>query len=366
MVSKIGLALAGGLSAVVLGGILASTSAPEGAGQVSAARPRLVNARVEPRPAGPDLAKTVSGLIADQASPAWIGYSVAMVPGRQQTCEAEQYPGRVYLEGRPDWTARESAPSGSEEGPGEIAILLRVAAGTVQKVRAHASDCELDAGGLRVIWLESASAPQSVEMLLKMVAERESDATDRLGGSLTMAIALHRDAAAQRALEALVAPGHPQATRKHAAFWLGAARGDRGFETLRRLLSTETDSAFRRELVFPVSLGRLPESVELLIHVAREDRSAEVRKQAMFWLGQKAGARVVATLAGAVDTDPDTDVKKRAVFSLSRLPGGEGVPHLIEAARNNANPAVRRQAMFWLGQSNDPRALSFLEEFLRK
>jgi hypothetical protein len=34
-------------------------------------------------------------------------------------------------------------------------------------------------------------------------------------------------------------------------------------------------------------------------------------------------------------------------------------------AKNNRNPEVRKQAMFWLGQSQDPRALTFFEEVLR-
>ena len=39
---------------------------------------------------------------------------------------------------------------------------------------------------------------------------------------------------------------------------------------------------------------------------------------------------------------------------------------LIQVARTNRNAVVRRQAIFWLGQSKDPRALSFFEEILTK
>jgi HEAT repeat protein len=46
------------------------------------------------------------------------------------------------------------------------------------------------------------------------------------------------------------------------------------------------------------------------------------------------------------------------------LPKEEGVPRLIEVAETNHNREVRRQAMFWLGQSNDPRALAFFEKVL--
>jgi hypothetical protein len=33
-------------------------------------------------------------------------------------------------------------------------------------------------------------------------------------------------------------------------------------------------------------------------------------------------------------------------------------------ARSNKNAAVRKQAMFWLGQSKDQRAVRFFEEVL--
>ena len=72
------------------------------------------------------------------------------------------------------------------------------------------------------------------------------------------------------------------------------------------------------------------------------------------------------TVSNAIDNDPDTDVKKKAVFALSQMPRDEGVPKMIEVARTNRNAEVRRQAMFWLGQSGDPRALRFFEEVLRK
>jgi hypothetical protein len=48
------------------------------------------------------------------------------------------------------------------------------------------------------------------------------------------------------------------------------------------------------------------------------------------------------------------------------MPKDEGVPKLIEVAKTNRNPEVRKQAMFWLGQSNDPRALDFFEQVLSR
>jgi hypothetical protein len=41
------------------------------------------------------------------------------------------------------------------------------------------------------------------------------------------------------------------------------------------------------------------------------------------------------------------------------------VPALIRIARTNPHPELRRTALFWLGQSEDPRALTLFEEILR-
>jgi hypothetical protein len=38
----------------------------------------------------------------------------------------------------------------------------------------------------------------------------------------------------------------------------------------------------------------------------------------------------------------------------------------MEVARTNRNPEVRKQAMFWLGQTKDPRAIKFFEDILLK
>lgn len=351
-------------SALVLG-LVAIDATPRGttqATQTAVGQPRFVNARVETRDAGGSLRKTFDAAVQAAASPAWIGYTVPAVPGDHHMCESDQHPARSYLEGRPRRHEVRNDRTTVEDN-GDLAVLFRAEGGKTQKVRLFSLDCELEAGGLPVVWLTNVAPADSVALLRTMVSDATSEV--RLEQPV-MAIALHRDASAQKALEAFLAPEQPQSLRKRAAFWMGAARGDEGFDTLRRLISATTDEGFRRELVFPLSLSRRAETVDVLIRLAREDASAGVRRQAMFWLGQKAGRRTAAALADGVASDPDTQVKRQAVFALSRMPDGEGVPRLIEVARNNANAEVRRQAMFWLGQSDDPRALAFLEEVLRK
>jgi hypothetical protein len=67
-----------------------------------------------------------------------------------------------------------------------------------------------------------------------------------------------------------------------------------------------------------------------------------------------------------IDNTVDREVREQAVFALSQRPRDEGVPALIAIARTNKDPDIRKKALFWLGQSNDPRAIDLFEELLTK
>ena len=149
--------------------------------------------------------------------------------------------------------------------------------------------------------------------------------------------------------------------------WLSDVRPE---ESLRLLASLAEGSAGTKSVaegvLAAIAFHDDPAADRLLIGLARRHASSHVRGQALFWLSQKAGEKAAATITGAIEDDPDEDVKEKAVFALSQLPRDEGVPRLIEVARTNRNREVRKKAMFWLGQSNDPRALAFIEDVLTR
>ncbi|MGH7529082.1 MAG: HEAT repeat domain-containing protein [Gemmatimonadales bacterium] len=66
------------------------------------------------------------------------------------------------------------------------------------------------------------------------------------------------------------------------------------------------------------------------------------------------------------DDGADREVREHAVFALSQRPRDEGVPVLIRIALEHRDPELRRKAIFWLGQSEDPRALALFEELLTR
>ncbi len=330
------------------------------------------NARVETRSAAAGLEPAFRPLVEAQAAPAWIGYSVPAVPGRHGMCgPGENGCCRCRLEESSGGGACAHGDQPVElESPGRLLVLFRVEAGRTKKIRVFSGACRLDAGGLPFFWLTDVRPAESVALLASFVtsagAGDADEDDDKLNRQALAAIALHADPAADATLERFVDPRQPEWLRGKTSFWLGAVRGRRGYEVLRRVMRDDPSPAVRKKVVFALSVSEAPEAVEAIIEAARNDPSPRVRGQALFWLAQKAGKKAAAAIGQAIEADPNTDVKKRAVFALSQLPQDEGVPLLIQVARTNRNPEVRKKAIFWLGQSNDPRALAFFEELLTR
>lgn len=317
---------------------------------------RFRHASIRDLGATADLGSDFRSLASRIDSPAWVAYSVPRVPRafRDDHRYGDPYCGTFYLEEQ-----NKDFHDGGDEGD-TFLVLLRLAAGEVEKIRAVSTACEIDAGGLDVHAFSSVDPRQSVE-LLTAVADRAR--LKRLSRDALFAIAVHDDPSADGVLERVALGDLDWGERNQAVFWLGAARERPGFEILERL-ARSSDADLRHQVTFGLHASRVPEAVETLIAMARNDESRRVRSQALFWLAQEAGRRAVAEVDRAVEEDPDLEVKKYAIFALSQLPPDQGVPLLIRHARTHPDPGVRKKAMFWLGQSGDERALDFFEEIL--
>ncbi len=341
---------------------------------------RLVNSRTQMRSAASGLEREFRAVEASQTDPAWVGYAVPMITGEHHMCCYDSVDtlrisdgccGGCRLEGKDALTTRSNDIGRVElEKSANLVVLFRIQHTAIEKIRLFSDDCELDAGGLTVYWFTNVRPSESVSLLSSIAEAQDTNPQSairnpKLHESALAAIAFHADAAADTALERFVAPNQPEELRKRVVFWLGVARGRRGYDVLRRLVHEDKSEKVREGAIFALSQSREPEAVNTMIDVARNDESSHVRGQALFWLAQKAGKKAIGAISEAIEKDPETEVKKRAVFALSQLPRDEGIPKLIEVARTNRNPVVRKQAIFWLGQSKDARALAFFEEILK-
>lgn len=334
---------------------------------------QITNGRVEPRSAT-TIEREVAAAAAG-AEPSWVAWKVPGVEGRSHSCCWYQNNNEGWygcgLEPRESGAAmiRPQPPAAPVplEGGTTLLVMARIASGKVERVRAFSGDCPLDAGGRAIRLVDNVSPDASVRWLAGVVSSSlAADAKSSIYNSAISAIANTGSPAADAVLAQLADPSQPSQVRRQAIFWMGQGRGAAGFAALRALLDREPPSGMRRTIVQAISRARVPEATPALIGVAKNDKDPAIRGEALFRLAQIAGKAAAAEITAAVQNDPDTKVQERAVQALSQLPKDDGVPLLINVARTHKNPKVRERAMFWLGQSKDPRAAKFFEEILIK
>jgi hypothetical protein len=100
-----------------------------------------------------------------------------------------------------------------------------------------------------------------------------------------------------------------------------------------------------------------------LARLARDrDVNIETRKQALFWFGQ--GDAPTKDLVRLYDSLDARSLREHFAFVVSQRRDNEAIDKLIDLARTDRDAEVRKQAMFWLGQTKDPRAIKFFHDVL--
>jgi HEAT repeat protein len=117
-------------------------------------------------------------------------------------------------------------------------------------------------------------------------------------------------------------------------------------------------------VIFGLSQMHSQRAKEKLFEIARTSDDRVVRREAIFWIGQdhSGGADFLVQL---YDGEQDADTKKKIIFSLNQTGSKKGIRKLMDIAKADANVQLRKEAMFWLGQSNDPEARKFVEDILK-
>jgi hypothetical protein len=186
--------------------------------QASAQQPRAVNARVEARTPQPNLPRATAAIVKDQVEPAWLGYVVPALEGRQNGSRNDGC-GAVRLEPAP-----------------AVMILFRVQNREVQKIWTLPSDCQIDGGGLALYWFDGVDPSQSVAWLRTFVTDLDLTRRKSQQDAALAAIVLHKDAAAVAALVDLAEHGSTIRVRKQALFWLGQSKDPRALSFFEQVL----------------------------------------------------------------------------------------------------------------------------------
>jgi hypothetical protein len=278
---------------------------------LAAQQPRITNGQVTAQPAGTPFVRTVESLVSAQPEITWIGYAVPVSDDeRVMCCVGNSYiSGSVVTsdgaccgacrlepggEGTTTVTARSGAPGGPVklEGSDRMVVLLRVVARRVERVRVFSEECQLDAGGRPVRWIDNVRPADSIALLESLVGA-ETDRRDRVTGGALSALSMHAEPSATDALVRLARTHAAPGVRGDALFWLAQRAGQKAAALITERIDQDPDTDVKKRAVFALSQLPKDEGVPLLIKVARTNTNPAVRKQAMFWLGQSRDPRAI-------------------------------------------------------------------------
>jgi HEAT repeat protein len=159
--------------------------------------------------------------------------------------------------------------------------------------------------------------------------------------------------------------GIPETTREKAIFWLGQKQSAENASYLRSLYGKLKSQDLRKKVLFSLSQMGGEENGRWLLGVARDtSQSLEMRKQALFWAGQ--GGVSIDELTKLYAFVNDKEMREQLIFVYSQRDEPAALDQLIDIAKSDPSPDLKRRALFWLGQSEDTRAVQALQDIIEQ
>ena len=135
---------------------------------------------------------------------------------------------------------------------------------------------------------------------------------------------------------------------------------------LRELFSRSRSEEIQSSIIQAMSQAHTSESMRWLIEIARDKSvSIEGRKNALFWAGQS-GADLRQLISLYDEMKGQTDIQNQLIFVFSQRRDRDAIDKLMDIASNDSDRDLRKQAIFWLGQSRDPRVQKFLLDLINR
>ena len=212
-----------------------------------------------------------------------------------------------------------------------------------------------------VQWLSQVDSPAAVAALDSIL---RSAADPALQDKAIFALSQQDSPRARQALrDFALRSGISSDLRQKAIFWIGQGDDPDRVNFLKTLFSQLRDTESRDKILFSMSQVEGRESQRWLLGVAGDvNESIELRKKALFWVGQ---SDIPATeLFTLYEKMPSREMKEQLIFVYSQRDERAAVDKLFEIARTETDKELQKKAIFWLSQSDDPRVAAFLERIL--
>jgi HEAT repeat protein len=225
------------------------------------------------------------------------------------------------------------------------------------------SDSDPEVRRQAVFWLSQVGTDRAVgalDSILRFSKDPE------IQEKAVFALSQHESSRAQQALRAYAERNEiPEDLREKAIFWLGQKQSSENAGFLRSLYGRLKNQELKKKVLFSLSQMGGEENGRWLLSVARDTaQGTEMRKQALFWAGQ--GGVSIDELTRLYGNVSDKEMREQLIFVYSQRNEPAALDKLIDIARRDPNPDLRKRALFWLGQSEDSRAVQALQDIIEQ
>ena len=212
-----------------------------------------------------------------------------------------------------------------------------------------------------VFWLSQVGTERAVGALDSILRfSKDPEIQDKA----VFALSQHDSPKAQQALRAYAERAEvPDAVKEKAIFWVGQNESPENAAFLRSLYGRLKSPELRKKVLFSLSQMGGEENCRWLLGTARDTtQGIEMRKQSLFWAGQ-CGVSLdeLTKLYGNVG---DQQMREQLIFVYSQRDEPQALDKLIDIAKHDPNPELRKRALFWLGQSDDGRAVQAPQDII--
>jgi HEAT repeat protein len=106
---------------------------------------------------------------------------------------------------------------------------------------------------------------------------------------------------------------------------------------------------------------------EILLELMKKSKYPGVKKAVLFSLvDEEKGAASVKVLSQVVREEKDPELRKQAIFALGQTKSDEAVPVLLEVAKKDKDVKMATAAVMALGEIGTPKAKAALMEILER
>jgi HEAT repeat protein len=214
-----------------------------------------------------------------------------------------------------------------------------------------------------VFWLSQQEDDRAVDLLENIL---KSSRSEDLRDKAIFGLSQHHSGKGFPILRAYAEDRNaPEDLRGKAIFWLGQRRGAERFDYLRGLYARLESQDLKDKVIFAMSQQKDEQSMKWLVDLASNSgEPVEMRKKALFWAGQSSNSS--ESLVSMYDRMREHEMRDQMIFVLSQRRDRPALDKLMSIARNDPDREMRKKAMFWLGQSKDPRVTAFLTDIITR